>query len=941
MAIFPAKYTKGVKASPEYPYGSSGANVTDKGGNTTPVPREWWDEVFGFLQALLGSAGIVPSGNVETALISQYVQAIDTLIANATANVLKYSGGYNATTNTPNLTTPVAGTILQGNTYTVETGHASNFFGIELEQFDMLVAEIDDPSVAGDWTVVQANLNPTTIKTMYESNEDTNEYSDAEQTIVNYLTVTAATDVDAMRAASHTHANKATLDLVTAAFTSELKTQYDANEPNSPDATDPEVVAGTEGAQRDFSPAQLKLASQTFAIPNFTQAKNIYIDKAGNDSNQGSVSKPFLTLTAAIAYINTQSPTNINKFNIVMGAGSYTENPITVPRGTSIFGQGRSTLLSASDTTNHFLTLQSFSIIQSVEIQNVITLDKYCINVNGDSSSRCFIRDCHFENASGAIRSGSASGQHNLFINNCRMQALTATAINTANDSNTFINGIYAQNVNKIIETNDTSDTYVDDVFAGGTINTAIHRIAGGPLHITNSDLVNSTINVQRELATGGIFYLNTKLDQTKIVDLPPYGFPNTQGLFHDGIDTQIFNNVSIGSPNLGRKTYIGEGAPFIKDGQGWTYNGSVYANPQFVPGLQNIFNDQSGAAGAFTFPNISINSAIYIGHPTMPFNALELFMEGTNPADIYDTGGIPGEIIAEYWDGALWVEFNCLNTLQDSPYTSAAKEYFNRWTDNENIRFDKNILTNWTPNQPDSAEITPIMPTAYWVRFRIIATLAVTPRISNFTLIRNATEISEEGFIQYFGEARAYSILPIFTGTFTPKDANPGDREIAIGSNFDLKALKHSFKGGVASRLTGIVQLPSNIDTSSFLKAQFHFSPRGNGGGNGVFVLRLATSKPGDLVYDTTGAAPVVAPNEKSYTVVTPIPAVLFEQFAVKFDNIDLSEIIPNDGSGNIEFLWISIERTGNDGADTNNNDTTLIQAAFEYLKWNNGGQS
>ncbi len=69
---------------------------------------------------------------------------------------LIYQGGYNATTNIPDLTTS-PNSILKGWTYTVTI--EGTFFGEQLRAGDVLIAEINDPSALGDWTTVQNNID--------------------------------------------------------------------------------------------------------------------------------------------------------------------------------------------------------------------------------------------------------------------------------------------------------------------------------------------------------------------------------------------------------------------------------------------------------------------------------------------------------------------------------------------------------------------------------------------------------------------------------------------------------------------------------------------------------------------------------------------------------------------------------------------------------------
>ena len=64
-----------------YPYGSA-QNITVSGDDTgTPWRAEIYDDILGFQQALLYAASIVPSGNPDQVGASQYLQAIEFLIA--------------------------------------------------------------------------------------------------------------------------------------------------------------------------------------------------------------------------------------------------------------------------------------------------------------------------------------------------------------------------------------------------------------------------------------------------------------------------------------------------------------------------------------------------------------------------------------------------------------------------------------------------------------------------------------------------------------------------------------------------------------------------------------------------------------------------------------------------------------------------------------------
>ena len=74
----------------------------------------------------------------------------------AVTGALSYQGGYNPSTNTPDLTTS-PNSIEKGWTYTITAD--GTFFGEQLRVGDVLIAEVNDPSALADWTTVQNNID--------------------------------------------------------------------------------------------------------------------------------------------------------------------------------------------------------------------------------------------------------------------------------------------------------------------------------------------------------------------------------------------------------------------------------------------------------------------------------------------------------------------------------------------------------------------------------------------------------------------------------------------------------------------------------------------------------------------------------------------------------------------------------------------------------------
>ena len=102
---------------------------------------------------------VVNPTSAQDAATKNYV---DTTLAGSGA--LIYQGGYNALTNTPNLDTPPTGTINRGFTYTVTVDGL--FFTEQVRVGDLLIANINTPTVLADWTRVQNNIDLATTTTV-------------------------------------------------------------------------------------------------------------------------------------------------------------------------------------------------------------------------------------------------------------------------------------------------------------------------------------------------------------------------------------------------------------------------------------------------------------------------------------------------------------------------------------------------------------------------------------------------------------------------------------------------------------------------------------------------------------------------------------------------------------------------------------------------------
>ena len=138
---------------------SGGTNISTVVGATDTVTVNLDDSVT--LAGTLtvngtGQSSFAGQVTIPTTPVASTDAASKAYVDDAVAGGLVYQGGYNAATNTPDLTTS-PNSILKGWTYTVTAD--GTFFGEQLRIGDVLIAEQDNPSALANWTTVQNNVD--------------------------------------------------------------------------------------------------------------------------------------------------------------------------------------------------------------------------------------------------------------------------------------------------------------------------------------------------------------------------------------------------------------------------------------------------------------------------------------------------------------------------------------------------------------------------------------------------------------------------------------------------------------------------------------------------------------------------------------------------------------------------------------------------------------
>jgi len=331
-----------------------------------------------------------------------------------------------------------------------------------------------------------------------------------------------------------------------------------------------------------------------------------------------------------------------------------------------------------------------------------------------------------------------------------------------------------------------------------------------------------------------------------------------------------------------------------------------------------STYTDRTDAAKSFSgstfgFDGVGVDNAVYIA------NRYPITFEGIKIS--IETAAVigAGEIVAEFWNGSLWEEFNACTVKSSSPYLKFAKNYFNQ-TGSYHIKYNPYIRDSWVVNDPVSLGTN-----YYWMRYRVVTSITTSPVFQQVKIHTNRAEINDDGTIESHMDARTYKKLAV--DAVKPIEGSMQNASVYVDENVGVGLENNRFT--TVGDLLGIsFELPEDCDTSAPLI--FVWKGKFAAAGTVEFTVRRKIVQPGDAY---TNSEP--APSGETLTILT--GSVVIASADTREDlrvDIDISDAIPSRENGFGDEIWITIQYSTR--GTSGNFDYTKLSA--NYLSDFNG---
>jgi hypothetical protein len=394
----------------------------------------------------------------------------------------------------------------------------------------------------------------------------------------------------------------------------------------------------------------------------------------------------------------------------------------------------------------------------------------------------------------------------------------------------------------------------------------------------------------------------------------------------------KIFGELQVGLAEKGRESTFGQGDSYTRGMVAFTTDdttSSVSDGANFTDITDEV---QSPDGSTATFQGVTTGYSILLGSTLEDATGDKLSFFGLKVkqtvAAVVDAGGTHNSFAFEYWTGSAWVEMNCFATEAINFYRYA-DEVFIRANSNENLRFGINPSpSTWVEKSINGT-------LARWIRIRIKSDVTTAPVFEQFKISPSRTDINEDGFISYHGNAR-YKKTVLIPGNVWGESGGVGNANVSVGQGGEPTGWNHNIKNSFLNSNGDAVYLQIPIErgvcTACPLTLKFVFIPSATSNGVQIVASLLAQEVTGVLEADLSGGkvpVPRTEANTESLTskiaqtqtqtinvVAGKLQAVSFFPYSIsryyEGDMLFVRISMADDGDGNANLLAMGLEIVG-----------------------------
>lgn len=565
----------------------------------------------------------------------------------------------------------------------------------------------------------------------------------------------------------------------------------------------------------------------------------IIVAKSGGD---------FTSVKAAFDSITDSSQSN--QYSVQIFPGTYLEDPMTVPQWIDVLGFNAR--LEPNNQNSTFITCS-----QEVEIKSVNVLPPDNATAILFSGINCSLKDMSIERPFGL-----PSATIGLQINN------TGAIIRDVNFD--FLVSAIVANADQI--------GFANILIAG--CGTALTVTTNGGVLGANIGVIACTTDLVQE-GNGSAEIVASRMQEDKFDvenwdNIKYYG--NSDKLGDEALI--VYQELHVGTSMKGYESVFGKGDSHTFE-YVYTFDGTATYTDQTAIA-------QSPSASSFPFDGVTAGNMLYIA------NRYPITFEGIKVA--LDTAAVigSGEIIAEFYNGGSWEEFNGCTVKSSPEYLKYAKNYFNQ-VGSYHLKYNPYIRDAWAVNDPVGLGTD-----YYWMRFRIVTAITTSPVIQQIKIHTDRFEINTDGTREAHMDARVYKKLPV--DAVRPIEGNMQNASIYVDENVGVGLQNNRFT--TAGDLLGVsFELPEDCDTSAPLI--FVWKGKFASTGDVNFTARRNIVKPGDSY---TNTEPAASGNTLTKTtgLITISTADVREDFRI---DLDISDAIPSRENGFGDEIWITLQ--------------------------------